>query len=559
MKPVTVAAFATLTYSVVGLVVLDPHTLFSVDAAVKLLQARSLIETGLRSLSLPYPAASLDAAFEFFPFAPPFVFKAGNSWQGVFSSGVALFNAAWLLLGVGGVVLASAVAGGITLGVMSSLETKAPRWAVPLVLGIGTNFWFYCVLPWEHVPALALSSAAWVMLFRGTRRRTLVAAAAAFGAAVVLREESLLLLPGFLWALWVTRRDLRALAIFTLVLAAPLCLLSAADVLLFHRPPAAHLAHVSELLAGSVRGGSSLPVRDAWPVTERAETIVQQWVLGREGWSFAIVVMTLFAAATVFRRRPAAALVVLTLAMLCLVQAGQDLVAMLPHPDFLPGLLRLSPVLLFALTPPASGEAVSLVRRLGLLTSAGYVLGLLGSLSTGGGASLGPRLLLPILPMLCHAACEGLWSYRSRHASRQAWPVWQLGLLLLAGSIVMQVGVAMRAYVTFNAGERRAVTLLQSTHDDVIVIDSVFTMSVTEPVYGTKRVMMADSPSKSSQLGGLLERRAVPSFLLVSRELTQPLDFAPYRLVSAEHFPRTTIQRWVLGADRGRTTPEPTR
>ena len=285
MKPVTVAASATLVYTVVGLLVLNPHTLFSVDAAVKLLQARSLIETGLRSLSLPYPAASLDAAFEFFPFAPPFVFKAGNSWQGVFSSGVALFNAAWLLLGVGGVVLASAVAGGITLGVMSSLETKAPRWAVPLVLGIGTSFWFYCVLPWEHVPALALSSAAWVMLFRPARWRTLVAAAAAFGAAVVLREESLLLLPGFLWALWVTQRDVRALVIFTLVLAAPLCLLSAADVLLFHRPPAAHLAHVSELLAGSLRGGSSLPVRDAWPVTERAETILQQLVLGREGWS----------------------------------------------------------------------------------------------------------------------------------------------------------------------------------------------------------------------------------------------------------------------------------
>ena len=135
----------------------------------------------------------------------------------------------------------------------------------------------------------------------------------------------------------------------------------------------------------------------------------------------------------------------------------------------------------------------------------------------------------------------------------------EIGVVLLAGSVVIQVGVAMRAYVTFNAGERRAVELLRSTADDVIVIDSVFTMSVTEPVYGTKRVMMADSPSKAAQLGGLLERRAVPSFLLVSREPTQPLDFAPYRLVSAEHFPRTTIQRWALGADPGRAVPEPAR
>ena len=559
MKPVTVAAFATLIYSVVGLLVLDPHTLFSVDAAVKLLQARALVDSGLRSLALPYPAASLDPGFDFFPFIQAFVFKAGDAWQGVFSSGVAVFNLPWLALGVGGLVLASAVAGGITLGVMSSLETKAPRWAVPLVLGIGTSFWFYCVLPWEHVPALALSSTAWVMLFKAPGRRGLIAAALSFGAAVVLREESVLLVPGFLWALWVTRRDLRACAVFVLLLAVPLCLISAADVLVFHRPPAAHIAPVSRLVAGSVSGSTSIQVRESWSLAERAATITQDWILGRSGWPYAILFGGIVIGVGVFRGHSASVLGVLTLAMLCLVQLGQDLLVMLPHPDFPPGLLRLAPVLIFALAPVAPGQEASLVRRLELLVSAGFLLCVLGSLSMTGGASLGPRLLLPILPMLCHAACEGLWSYRSRHASRPAWPVWQLGVLLLAGSIVMQVGVAMRAYVTFNAGERRAVKLLQSTHDDVIVIDSAFTMSVTEPVYGTKRVMMAESPSKSSQLGGLLERRAVPSFLLVSRELTQPLDFAPYRLVSAEHFPRTTIQRWALGADRGRTTPEPTR
>src|SRR5262249_44914955 len=159
------------------------------------------LDSGFHSLSLSYPAASLDPAFGFFPFSPPFVFKAGETWQGVFSSGVALFNAAWLPLGVSGLVLASAVGGASTLGIMSSLERRAPAWAFPLVLGLGTNFWFYCVLPWEHAPALALSSAAWVLMWTSSRW-ALAAAAVALGASIVLREESLLLLPGFLWMLW---------------------------------------------------------------------------------------------------------------------------------------------------------------------------------------------------------------------------------------------------------------------------------------------------------------------------------------------------------------------
>ena len=94
MRPgLLVAVLAVLGYGALGLLVLDPNTLFSVDAAVKLLQARSLLDSGLHSLSLPYPGVSLDPAFEFFPFVQPFVFRAGDTWQGVFSSGVALFNA----------------------------------------------------------------------------------------------------------------------------------------------------------------------------------------------------------------------------------------------------------------------------------------------------------------------------------------------------------------------------------------------------------------------------------------------------------------------------------
>ena len=547
MKPgLRVAVSAALAYAVLGLFVLDPETLLSVDAAVKLLQAYSLLQSGLRSVSIHYPAAVIDPAFAFFPFASPFVFKAGGAWQGVFSSGVALFNAVWLPLGVQGVVLASAIAGGVTLAAMSAVRTPMPSWLLPLVLGIGTNFWFYCVLPWEHVPALAFSSAAWAMLFVPPRRRALIVCAIAFGVAVVLREETLLLLPGFLWALWTKRHRLGDCAAFMVLLALPLAVLSLADVTVLHRPPAAHLAHVSELLAGSVGEPSNIPVRDSWPPIQRAETVLQEWLLGRAGWAYTFLILALVTVLGCLRRHAAASLGVLVLAMLSLVQLGQDLLTLLPHPDFVPGLLRLSPVLVFAAVPLSAGSDPSLVRRQGLLMCGGYLLCVLATLSTTGGASLGPRLLLPILPVLCHAACEGLWSYRPLGPHRTTWPIWEVGLLLLAGSIVVQVGVAMRAYVTFNVGERRAVELLRESKEEILVIDSAFTMSVTEPLYLSRNVVMSDSQPKAQRLGALLKSRSIPSFLLVSRELTQPFDFAPYRLASATHFPRTIIQRWAL-------------
>ena len=552
---VAVAALAALGYGVLGLLVLYPDTLFSVDAAVKLLQARALLDSGLQSLSIPYPAAGLDPAFEFFPFAQPFVFKAAGSWHGVFPSAVALFNAAWLPVGAGGVVLASALGGGIALGVMSSVKTNAPAWAVPLVLGIGTSFWFYCVLPWEHVPALALSTAAWGIVLGSTRRSALTGAALALGTAIVLREESLLLTPGFMWALWTTRRDLRGCMAFALVLMLPFVLLLTADVVLFHRPPAAHVAQLSELLAGSVGSSSNIRIEPAWPMVQRAQTVLQDWLLGRAGWSYSVLILALIAGVGAFRRHAAAAVGVLTLAMLCLVQLGQDLSTMLPHPDFPPGLLRLSPFLILAFVPVAVGQEGSTVRRLGLLTSTGYLVGVLASLSMTGGASLGPRLLLPILPLLCHAACEGLWSYRQA-TTRAGRPIWVLGLLLLAGSVAIQVGVAMRAYITFNHDEHRAVERLRASSDPVIVIDSPFTMSVTEPVYLTRQVMMADTPAKAARLSVLLQRQSVPTFRLVSRELTQPFDFAPYRLVSVERFPVTTIQQWALPPDRHDGKPQ---
>ena len=140
----------------------------------------------------------------------------------------------------------------------------------------------------------------------------------------------------------------------------------------------------------------------------------------------------------------------------------RDLAFLVRQPDFVPGLLRLSPVLIFAALPTASSPRVPSNRLTLLLTTGVFLAGMLLLVNTTGGASLGPRLLIPVLPLLAVAAWEGLDSYRdARHSRVEYRFTWLIGLALLLGSIVMQAGVAARAYVAFNRRERQAVRWLE--------------------------------------------------------------------------------------------------
>jgi hypothetical protein len=542
------ALVAAAVYAGIGLVALDPRTLFTVDAAVKIFQTRALLASGFHSLAIPYPAAAIDPGAQFLPFIPPFVFNLHGNLQAVFPSAVAIFNAPWFLLfGIGGMVLAASLSGGAAVGTMSMLESTVPRWIPALVLGAGTCFWFYAVLPWEHVPAAALSTAAWVVLSRRATLRAVAVGGLALGAAAVLREESVLLLPGMLWI--ISRRPpfIRHWMVFLLAASSPVIVFAMVDFLVFGRPPAVHMAHAVGLVASELKTAPEVHRLPVWSVARRYEVVVHDWLLGREGLLYSSLFAVILFLLAGFRDAKLAGLGVLTVCILTLVQLGQDFSVYLVRPGFPVGLLRLSPVLLFAVLPLSRGIRSAPNRTGALVTSAFYLAGLLLDLNSTGGPGLGPRHLLPILPMLCLAACEGLWSYR-RHASDSAprWPVWEIGVLLLTGSICMQVAVGMRAYVTFNQVERRAVEALDRTAEDVIVLDDPRTMSVVGPVYDRRLVMLADTPPQATSLTDTLRRASVPSFLLVSRAEQQPLTFQPFQLMAVDHFGKTTIQHWRL-------------
>ena len=136
-------------YAFVGIAVVDTDSLFSIDGAVKLLQAQALRDSGFTSVAIPYPAQDLDPDYRFLPFKPPFVFFHHGAVQGVYPTAVAMLNAVALSAGLPGLVLLSACSALIVL-LVAGHTARGPAVPVILTLGIGTPFWAYGVLPWEH-------------------------------------------------------------------------------------------------------------------------------------------------------------------------------------------------------------------------------------------------------------------------------------------------------------------------------------------------------------------------------------------------------------------------
>ena len=138
----------TALYALLAFAVLAPDAMYSVDAGVKLVQARSFVASHLTSLVLSYPGQYLDSTYEFFPFEAPFVFRSRGEWQAIFPAGVALLNAAFAWAGAAGLTVPSLLGAGAALAATGKLAGGCARGAAAMfLLGAATCFWFYAVVP----------------------------------------------------------------------------------------------------------------------------------------------------------------------------------------------------------------------------------------------------------------------------------------------------------------------------------------------------------------------------------------------------------------------------
>jgi hypothetical protein len=540
------AALAML-YVVLGLFVLTSDAIYSGDIGVKFVQARALAAHRFTSLDLPYPGAFLDPERTFFALRPPFVITAGRQTQAIFPPASSIVQAAAVsIAGVRGMMAVTILAGLLTLWATARMSAPDVRpWAL-LAVGLAGPLWFFAVSGWEHAQAVAFAAVAFAAAMQPPGARTATIAGAMLGLGVTQRDEVLLLAPGLLAVLWVQARSWRPLAMAAAAAAAVILASTAVDVWWFGRPPAAHLRHAVHIVRGAWLGsepGTDVPSLQPFTMRQRYETVVWYWLLGHGSDRIAALVAIGFAAALAVRliwKTPAGLLVWLA-AIVTL--AAIDLVELLRAPKWLAGMLRVSPYFVFAMLPPPRGGRWTPTHAALVFTAAVYIALAFAGVDTTGGKGLGPRLLLPLFPMLAVASVSAIRDYLSA-PSRLERIIGMTGAALLGMSLVVHAAGTIPAYIARNRDDGSAMMTVKMSPERVVVADDMFTAQLLMPLYFSKVLYLAEVQPVAGDLAGRLDRARMGSVLLVSREEPR-VTLAPLRLGEVERRGRFVIQHWT--------------
>jgi hypothetical protein len=181
--------------------------------------------------------------------------------------------------------------------------------------------------------------------------------------------------------------------------------------------------------------------------------------------------------------------------------------------------------------------------RMIVLTSAVYVAGAFLGADTHGGKSLGPRLLLPLVPLLAVAAAIRISEYREAPGRLNA-SIAAVGLFLVAAGVAFHLGGTVRAYHYRNNDDASAVIAVAALPDRIVVADDAATAQLLLPLYYRRIIMLADSDALGRQLGQLLADQRVPGVVVVSRRPEPMLNLSPLRLERTEQKGRMRVQRW---------------
>lgn len=543
-----------LFYTVLGFLVLSPAAVYSGDIGVKFVQARSLAAQRFTSLDLQYPGGFLDPAREFFPIRPPFIIEVGSETQAIFSPVAAIVqSAAVSLAGIAGMVITSLIAAAAILHSATRMIEPRLRPALLLALGLGSPLWFYAISGWEHAPAVAFSTAAFAVGITSRVHGAPLIAGVLLGIGATLRDEVLLLLPGLLLMIRLARGGLAPLALATVGTVLPLAAAAIVEVGWFNRPAAAHLRHAVHLLQSAARltdaPNPEVPALAPMTLRERYETVVAYWMLGygKPAWVVSYTLGFLVALAIRWRYRSSAGILVWLVAVAAF--AVRDAWELLTAPKWLAGLQRVSPFLVCALLPRPS----SVVRpgsamfpwfpAATVLTTVVYLIVAFAGVDTSGGKSLGPRLLLPLFPILAVAAIARIDDFR-RGAHWLDRSTGMVGVALVVMAISIHVA-AVRAYHHRNSDDLKIVQAVRETPHRIVVADNEFTAQLLFTLYYRKILLLADNEELGARLGAHLAAARIPAVVLVTRYSETNVALPPYRRQRTELRGRMTIQYWT--------------
>jgi hypothetical protein len=533
-RPAAVLAGAiALYYTLLGLVALSPEAVYSGDIGVKYVQAQALVANRFRSLDIPYPGEFLDPQRRFLPLRPPFVMYLDGTIQAIFPPSSSLLQAASVAVaGFRGMILVTLAAAALMLAATRRLAPPSDAVLVVIALGLASPLWFYAVSGWEHAPGVALGVLGFSLAL--SPRALPFLAGAALGAGATIRDEVILLVPGLLLAVWLTNRKVRPVIVAFAGVLAPLALAMALEVWWFERPPAAHLRHAVHVLQAALdttdAANPDVPVLRPMTRREQYEAVVQYWLLGYGDDRWILAFSMAGAIALVIRWTTGSSAAVLVWLAGILGLAAIDFHELMTAPKWLAGLLRVAPYLVFALFPMPRGAPDSgRFPLVALAASAVYlVLAFIGA-DTHGGKSLGPRLLLPLLPLLTVAAVMKILAYL-RHGTRVERWAGGAGVLLLSMSLLMHVFGTTVAYYVRNRDDSTAILTLAASRTRIVATDDMYTAQLLLPLYRRKVILLADSRELGAELGQLLADHRIPEVVLVSRRPEPLVTLSPLRL-----------------------------
>jgi hypothetical protein len=438
------------------------------------------------------------------------------------------------------------LAGLVTLWATARMSPPELRPWTLLAVGLGGPLWFFAVSGWEHAQAVSCGAVAFAVAMQGPGERRAAIAGAALGFGVTQRDEVLLLAPGLLAVLWVQARSWRPLAAAAAAVAGVVLAATAVDVWWFGRPPAAHLRHAVHILRGAWLGteaGTDVPSLHPFTMRERYETVIRYWLVGYGNDLMIAVYAAGLAVALLVRvvwRTPAALPgVVGAIAALALI----DLAEVLSEPKWarrhaarLAVKLRLRDPAAAARTPVDGDARGARLHR-------GRAPCWHGGVDTTGGKGLGPRLLLPLFPMLAVASVSSIRDYLTAPA-RIKRVIGAAGAGLLAVALVVHAAGTIPAYVGRNRDDGSAMMAVETSPERIVVTDDMFTAQLLMPLYFRKVLYVAEAPPLARDLAERLDRAHLGSVLLVSRD-EPSLGLAPLRLDRVERRGRFVIQHWT--------------
>jgi hypothetical protein len=288
-----------------------------------------------------------------------------------------------------------------------------------------------------------------------------------------------------------------------------------------------------------------MPSLRPFTMRERYETVIEYWLLGYGNNTVIALYAGGLAAALLLwhARRTSIGLLIWLMAIVGL--AAIDLREVVTAPKWLAGMQRVSPYFVFALLPrPAGVERLGWLPSAVLFTAFAYLALAYAGVDTTGGKSLGPRLLLPLFPMLTVASIASVRQYLGA-AVRTDRVIGYVGVLLVTMTVVIHMCGTVRAYIARNRQDASAIASVTSAKERIVVSDDMFTAQLLMPLYFRKIIFLADTPPLASQLGAKMAEQRVGGVVLVARGDAPSVALSPLRLAGEEHKGRFVIQHWT--------------